>query len=136
MKRKITFILFGIFALSIILFSVFGEEIRNYYSPHVKVMPFIEYIFPDGAYTLSALANSCITVDEEGISTAYIVEEKASEGERAFYIKRVEIKTGNSDDKHTEIRGFSDFKALFVVFTDRTLVDGKRVVLDGIEINP
>lgn len=136
MKKIITVILFGIFTLSILVFSIFGETVRNHYSPAVKVMTVKQYLFPDGAYTLTAVANSCVTTSEDGVSTAYIIEERTDAGEKAFYAKKVEVNIGIVDDRATEIWGIDDLSALFICYSDRELSDGKRVVLDGILNGP
>lgn len=136
MKKICTIILFGIFTLSILLFSIFGEAVRNHFSPAVKVMAVNQYIFSDGSYTMTAVANSCVTMSEDGVSTAYIIEERSDAGEKAFYAKKVEINIGIVDDRAAEIWGFDDLRALFICNSDRELSDGKRVVLDGILNGP
>lgn len=136
MRKKLTLIIFSIFVCFITFFYIFGEEIRDHYSPHVEVMPPLTYIFPDGSMSLVVLKNSCFSTDDEGKTTAYIVEENNASGEKAFYAKKIELIVGKSDENCSEIKKSPIFNTMFISSTDRNITDGDRVVIDRIVNSP
>ncbi|MDF2539578.1 MAG: hypothetical protein K0S76_2599 [Herbinix sp.] len=136
MRKKISLIIFSLLIFLVTVFSIFGKRIRDNYSPHVEVMPPIIYTFPDGTASMVALVNTCFSTNEEGITTAYIVEENSNSGEKAFYAKQIELTLGKSDGKYSDVRKASTLDALFIYHTDRKITDGERVVIDKISNNP
>ncbi|NLC19093.1 MAG: hypothetical protein GX757_07700 [Clostridiales bacterium] len=131
MKKIITLLLFGIFALSISIFTSFGKRIRDYYSAHVDVTNISERILSNGIYA-QVLLSSCLYEDDDGSIYAYIVEEKTDSGERAYYSRKVEVITGVVDGEYTEIINVPDFNALFICSFTSDFTEGERVIIEKI----
>jgi hypothetical protein len=131
MKKKLTYVILGLFILSIIFFSGFGKAIRDYYSPHVTVMSPVYYTFADGTIVGAALVNSCFyEVDSE--TMAYIIEERTDTGERAYHAKMIRVILGRSDEKCTEVKKSEKYEAMYICESDRNFLDGDRVVIEKI----
>lgn len=98
------------------------------FSPHVEVMAPIMYMFPDGYFSMVALSNSCFSPDEDGITTAFIVEENSDTGEHAYFARKIQVILGRSDDKCSEIIKSTTVNAIFICSTDRKITDGDRLL--------
>jgi len=131
MKRIITIVLFGIFIISIAVFAAYGKQIRDYYSPHVDATTVNERIFSNGMFYM-VLLSSCLHEDEDGNVYAYILEENSDSGEKAYYVKKVEVLAAEVEGKYTALMRIPEYDALYVSSYDKELKEGDRVVIERI----
>ncbi len=135
MKKKIVVLFTVVFTASIIFSYFWGGNVRDFLSAKVEVMSPVFYTFADGKSTMTGLSSSCFhTSDTE--TYAFIVEEKSDTGEKAYFVRKIDVTAGRTDDRCTELLKSSDFNAIYVALADKTINDGDRVVISKVLNSP
>ncbi|GHV13258.1 hypothetical protein FACS1894219_07820 [Clostridia bacterium] len=120
----------SLFLLMILFFTLFGKNIRDYYSPKVTVQSVTPYFITDDKLIMALPCGSVITDELTGESVFFHVEENDLSGEKAFYaVKETGIITGINDGKSVEITGGFYANKQFIYNSDRSFKDGDRVVI-------
>ena len=135
MNKKIVILFSAVFSLSIIFAYFWGGNVRDFLSARVEVMSPTFYAFADGKSTFTGLSSSCFHTADTG-TYVFIVEEKNDTGEKAYFVRKIDVIAGRTDDRCTELLKSPDFNAIYVASADKSIDDGDRVVISKVRDSP
>lgn len=129
MRKILTLSAFALFLASVLVFTAFGEEIRDALSPTVRYVS-LSYAKFDPADTraYASFPSEAVHTDETGMSYVWTVKPTDEYLEDAYAVYREDLTVIHESDGTVYVR-FADFEVTggIVVESDGELRDGQRV---------
>lgn len=129
MRKILTLSAFALFLVSVLVFTAFGEEIRDALSPTVRYVSLSYAKFdPDDTRAYPSFPIEAVQTDENGASYVWVVMPTDDYPEDAYAVKRADVTVIHEADGMVYVR-FADFEVTggIVVESDGELRDGQRV---------
>ena len=129
MRKILTLSAFALFLVSVLIFTAFGEEIRDALSPTVRYVS-LSYAKFDSTDTRAypSFPSEAVHTDETGSDYVWVIMPTDEYPEDAYAVKRADVTVIHEADGMVYVR-FADFEVTggIVVESDGELRDGQRV---------
>lgn len=129
MRKILTLSAFALFLVSVLIFTAFGEEIRDALSPTVRYVSLSYAKFdPDDTRAYPSFPSEAVHTDETGADYVWVIMPTDEYPEDAYAVKRADVTVIHEADGMVYVR-FADFEVTggIVVESDGELRDGQRV---------
>ncbi len=129
MRKVLTLSAFALFLASVLIFTAFGEEIRDALSPTVRYVSLSYAKFdPADIRAYPAFPSDAVHTDENGVSYVWTVAPTDEYPEDAWAVKRADLNVIHESDGTVYVR-FTDFEVTGGIVTeaDAVLREGQRV---------
>ena len=129
MRKILTLSAFALFLVSVLIFTAFGEEIRDALSPTVRYVS-LSYAKFDSTDSRAypSFPSEAVHTDETGSDYVWVIMPTDEYPEDAYAVKRADVTVIHEADGMVYVR-FADFEVTggIVVESDGELRDGQRV---------
>ena len=129
MRKILTLSALALFLVSVLIFTAFGEEIRDALSPTVRYVSLSYAKFdPDDTRAYPSFPSEAVYTDETGTDYVWVIMPTDEYPEDAYAVKRADVTVIHEADGTVYVR-FADFEVTggIVVESDGELRDGQRV---------
>jgi hypothetical protein len=129
-KFVIPLILFLLFSLTTAVFTLFGVQLRDFFSPKVTYMNPVECTVKmgDEDWMMSSAPNSLVLYDDSGTPFVWIIDEDEITGEKRNCAKKLSLDIYDITDDYTITLNLRN-KHMLLVSSDREIIDNQRVVV-------
>lgn len=128
MRKILTLSAFALFLASVLIFTAFGEEIRDALSPTVSYANLSYRSFDDSGRAYPSFPSEAVRTDEDGVTYIFAVTPTEEYPEDAYAVTRENVTVMHEGDGTVYVRFANyDITGGIVVESDGELHDGQRV---------